>query len=48
MALHVTRVKTFIVDGGFRPWTFVKIETSVWPPWATSRMGAQRLTAAPW
>ena len=28
MALHVTRVKTFIVDGGFRPWTFVKVETS--------------------
>ena len=28
MALRVTRVKTFIVDGGFRPWTFVKIETS--------------------
>jgi L-alanine-DL-glutamate epimerase-like enolase superfamily enzyme len=28
MALRITRVKTFIVDGGFRPWTFVKIETS--------------------
>jgi len=28
MTLHVTRVRTFIVDGGFRPWTFVKIETS--------------------
>jgi L-alanine-DL-glutamate epimerase-like enolase superfamily enzyme len=28
MALSITRVKTFIVDGGFRPWTFVKIETS--------------------
>jgi L-alanine-DL-glutamate epimerase-like enolase superfamily enzyme len=28
MALRVTRVQTFIVDGGFRPWTFVKIETS--------------------
>jgi L-alanine-DL-glutamate epimerase-like enolase superfamily enzyme len=28
MALQITRVKTFIVDGGFRPWTFVKIETS--------------------
>ena len=28
MALNVTRIRTFIVDGGFRPWTFVKIETS--------------------
>jgi len=28
MALKITRVRTFIVDGGFRPWTFVKIETS--------------------
>lgn len=28
MALRITRVRTFIVDGGFRPWTFVKIETS--------------------
>jgi len=28
VALHITRIKTFIVDGGFRPWTFVKIETS--------------------
>src|SRR5829696_602205 len=28
VALRITRVKTFIVDGGFRPWTFVKIETS--------------------
>jgi L-alanine-DL-glutamate epimerase-like enolase superfamily enzyme len=26
--MQITRVKTFIVDGGFRPWTFVKIETS--------------------
>lgn len=26
--LEITKVKTFIVDGGFRPWTFVKIETS--------------------
>ena len=26
--LTITRVKTFLVDGGFRPWTFVKIETS--------------------
>lgn len=26
--LTVTRVRTFIVDGGFRPWTFVKMETS--------------------
>ena len=28
MALKIARVKTFIVDGGFRPWTFVKIETN--------------------
>ena len=28
MALRITNVRTFIVDGGFRPWTFVKIETS--------------------
>lgn len=28
MALRITRVRTFIVDGGFRPWTFVKVETS--------------------
>jgi galactonate dehydratase len=28
MALRITGVRTFIVDGGFRPWTFVKIETS--------------------
>jgi L-alanine-DL-glutamate epimerase-like enolase superfamily enzyme len=26
--MKITRVKTFIVDGAFRPWTFVKIETS--------------------
>ena len=26
--MKITRVKTFVVDGGFRPWTFVKIETS--------------------
>jgi galactonate dehydratase len=26
--LTITGVKTFLVDGGFRPWTFVKIETS--------------------
>ena len=26
--LTITGVRTFIVDGGFRPWTFVKIETS--------------------
>ena len=26
--MKITNVKTFIVDGGFRPWTFVKIETS--------------------
>lgn len=26
--LTITAVKTFLVDGGFRPWTFVKIETS--------------------
>ena len=25
--MKITRVKTFIVDGVFRPWTFVKIET---------------------
>jgi L-alanine-DL-glutamate epimerase-like enolase superfamily enzyme len=28
MALKVTDIKTFVVDGGFRPWTFVKIEMS--------------------
>lgn len=26
--MKITKIKTFIVDGGFRPWTFVKIETS--------------------
>jgi len=26
--MQITKIKTFIVDGGFRPWTFVKIETS--------------------
>ncbi|MBC7235129.1 MAG: mandelate racemase/muconate lactonizing enzyme family protein [Chloroflexi bacterium] len=26
--MKITNVKTFLVDGGFRPWTFVKIETS--------------------
>ena len=26
--MKITRVRTFIVDGGFRPWTFVKVETS--------------------
>ncbi len=26
--MQITAVKTFIVDGGFRPWTFVKIETN--------------------
>jgi len=26
--MKITRVKPFIVDGGFRPWTFVKVETS--------------------
>lgn len=26
--MKVTAIKTFTVDGGFRPWTFVKIETS--------------------
>lgn len=25
--LKITDIKTFVVDGGFRPWTFVKIET---------------------
>ena len=22
--MHITAIQTFIVDGGFRPWTFVK------------------------
>ncbi|CAN5724566.1 mandelate racemase/muconate lactonizing enzyme family protein [soil metagenome] len=26
--MKITAIKTFIVDGGFRPWTFVKVETS--------------------
>lgn len=26
--MKITKVQTFLVDGGFRPWTFVKIETS--------------------
>ncbi len=26
--LTITTIKTFIVDGGFRPWTFVKVETN--------------------
>lgn len=26
--MKITGVKTFIVDGGFRPWTFVKVETN--------------------
>jgi len=26
--LKITKVKTFLVDGGFRPWTIVKIETN--------------------
>jgi L-alanine-DL-glutamate epimerase-like enolase superfamily enzyme len=26
--MQITDIKTFIVDGGFRPWTFVKVETS--------------------
>ena len=26
--MKITRISTFIVDGGFRPWTFVKVETS--------------------
>jgi L-alanine-DL-glutamate epimerase-like enolase superfamily enzyme len=26
--MKVTAIKTFIVDGGFRPWTFVKVETN--------------------
>jgi galactonate dehydratase len=25
---RITAVKTYIVDGGFRPWTFVKVETN--------------------
>lgn len=26
--MHITRVESYIVDGGFRPWTFVKVETT--------------------
>jgi galactonate dehydratase len=26
--MKITAIKTFIVDGGFRPWTFVRVETS--------------------
>ena len=26
--MKITNVKVFLVDGGFRPWTFVKVETS--------------------
>jgi L-alanine-DL-glutamate epimerase-like enolase superfamily enzyme len=26
--VRITAVKTYIVDGGFRPWTFVKVETN--------------------
>ena len=26
--MKITKIKTFVVDGGFRPWTFVKIETN--------------------
>ncbi len=26
--MKITKIQTFIVDGGFRPWTFVKVETS--------------------
>jgi L-alanine-DL-glutamate epimerase-like enolase superfamily enzyme len=26
--MKIAAIKTFIVDGGFRPWTFVKVETS--------------------
>jgi L-alanine-DL-glutamate epimerase-like enolase superfamily enzyme len=26
--VKITAIKTFIVDGGFRPWTFVKVETN--------------------
>ena len=26
--MKINAIKTFIVDGGFRPWTFVKVETS--------------------
>jgi len=26
--MRITAIKTFVVDGGYRPWTFVKVETS--------------------
>ncbi|HRW10060.1 MAG TPA: hypothetical protein P5121_33385, partial [Caldilineaceae bacterium] len=26
--MKITAIKPFIVDGGFRPWTFVKVETN--------------------
>ena len=26
--MKITSIKTFLVDGGFRPWTFVKVETN--------------------
>ncbi len=26
--MKITAIKTFIVDGVFRPWIFVKVETS--------------------
>jgi L-alanine-DL-glutamate epimerase-like enolase superfamily enzyme len=26
--MKITKIKTFLVDGGFRPWTFVKVETN--------------------
>ncbi len=26
--MRITAVRTYVVDGGFRPWTFVKVETS--------------------
>ena len=25
--MKITSIETFIVDGGYRPWTFVKVET---------------------
>ena len=25
--MKITNIETFIVDGGYRPWTFVKVET---------------------
>jgi galactonate dehydratase len=26
--MKITKIKTFLVDGGFRPWTFVQVETN--------------------